>query len=125
MFWKGRGMFSKKIEYGYIIIQELKETNELNTKLGKDILKNIQVPYNMGLGILSELSKSELIISTKGKNGGYYLKNKDITFFELFNSLEIVSKVRRNKYNNVSYRDKILKINLHFLNDLKNIKILD
>ncbi len=125
MFWKGRGMFSKKIEYGYIIIQELKETNELNTKLGKDILKNIQVPYNMGLGILSELSKSELIISTKGKNGGYYLKNKDITFFELFNSLEIVSKVRRNKYNDVSYKEKILKINLHFLNDLKNIKILD
>lgn len=118
-------MFSKKIEYGYIIIQELKETNELNTKFGKDILKNIQVPYNMGLGILSELSKSELIISTKGKNGGYYLKNKDITFFELFNSLEVVSKVKRNKYNDVSYKEKILKINLHFLNDLKNIKILD
>lgn len=118
-------MFSKKIEYGYIIIQELKDTNELNTKLGKDILKNIQVPYNMGLGILSELSKNDIIISTKGKNGGYYLKNKNITFFELFNSLEIISKVKRNKYNNTSYKEKILKINSYFLNELKTIKILD
>ncbi len=118
-------MFTKKMEYGYMIIKELRETTIDETRVGKDILKNIDVPYNMGLGILSELSKKKVIISNKGKNKGYYLKNKEMTLYELFNSLEKIDELKIDGYKDKTYREKILVMNEYFLKKLKSMKILD
>ena len=118
-------MFSKKMEYGYMIIQELKETAVDKTIVCKDILKNIDVPYNMGLVILSELSRKKIIISSRGKNKGYYLKDKEMTLLELFESLENATKIEEDDYKDDGYKEKIKLMNNYFLKELKNMKIID
>ena len=69
-------MLTKKVEYGYMILRKLYGSNETNLMSGKEILESIDVPYSMGLSILTQLSKNGLIESFKGKTGGFCLKKK-------------------------------------------------
>ncbi|MGL5459966.1 MAG: Rrf2 family transcriptional regulator [Cetobacterium sp.] len=120
-------MFSKKMEYGYIILKKLELIKEGEFKLGKDVLKNTNIPYNMGLSILTELSNSGLIVSNKGKNGGFYKSKKQISFLDLFIALEanqknintLVGKTSENE----EYCKKVQKIGKVLLEKLARVEV--
>lgn len=114
-------MFTKKFEYAFILLKELKITNEKKTILGKDILEKLNIPKSMGASILTELSNAGLILGKKGKQGGYYIAKKDITFYDLFFAIEEVNvKVI---YHNHEYSEIMIKLSKQILNSLKEIKI--
>lgn len=114
-------MFSKKLEYGYLIVKALKNTSEITLKSGKEIVEETKVPYNMGLTILTELSTGKLIKSVKGKNGGFYRDKREITLLDLFKVLE--NKKNIDEFKNNEYKQKILKIGVYILEKMKEIKV--
>lgn len=119
-------MFSKKMEYGYIILKKLAVNGKI--KLGKEILEDTKVPYNMGLSILTELSNAGLIISVKGKNGGFFLAKEKIFFLDLFIALEANQKnvtllLGNEKNENKEYNKKIQIIGSVLLNELAKMEI--
>lgn len=120
-------MLTKKIEYGYIILKKLKDTNETLLMSGKEILNNSNIPYSMGLSILTNLSQGKLIFSNKGKNGGFYLnQEKKITFLDLFVVLEykLSQQIdKRNIYIDDDYELLTTKLGNIVLEEMKNIKI--
>lgn len=121
-------MFSKKMEYGYIILKKLKNTTDNKVLSGKEILENTQIPYNMGLSILTELSSAGLLISTKGKNGGFILHKETVYLLDLFIALEAnkknisVSQLDRVQ-SNKEYHKKLQKIGAVILNELAKTQI--
>lgn len=115
-------MFSKKLEYGYLIMKTLKNTNKFNMMSGRDVLSKIKVPANMGLGILSQLANGGVINSVKGKNGGFYREKKEITLFQLFYILE-ANKINIKDYLDTEYQKEILDIGLLVLEKMKTIKV--
>lgn len=116
-------MFSKKLEYGYVILKLLKNTNEINKISGKDIIQEGNIPPNMGLSILSELSRGGLIKSLKGKNGGFYReKSREITLFELFQVLENQGKQMKPFFNE-EFRNDVVYIGAMVMQEMANIKI--
>lgn len=61
---------------------------------GKDIIKNCSIPEKLGLKILTKLSTSKILLSTKGIHGGFKLGKKpaDISLFDvisIFDQIEI------------------------------------
>lgn len=121
-------MFSKKMEYGYIILKKLEKITNNELLSGKEILNNTKIPYNMGLGILTELSNAGLIISIKGKNGGFLLSKEKINLLDLFIALESnqknINTLQLNKsQNNEEYDKKIQKIGSILLNELAKTEI--
>ncbi len=111
------------MEYGYIILKKLYKTNKENTKFGREILKDSGIPYNMGLGILTELSNSGLIISLKGKTGGFYIAKSNITFLELFIALENNMKGQNYPFIDQEYKNKICNVGKIILCELEKTKI--
>ncbi|MGL4510275.1 Rrf2 family transcriptional regulator [Cetobacterium sp.] len=120
-------MFSKKMEYGYIILKKLETTSREKTKLGKEILEDTKVPHSMGLSILTELSNAGLIISTKGKNGGFFLAKEKIYFLDLFVALETNQKNKSILQNKVKedeeYDRKVKRIGKILLDALGRVQI--
>lgn len=120
-------MLTKKIEYGYIILKRLSKNNDKILLTGKEILIDSKVPYNMGLGILTQLVKNGLIESIKGKNGGFYLKeNTKITMLDLFLALEKeeLKSSLNEEYKDQSYKEITLRIGNILLRELKKIEII-
>lgn len=120
-------MLTKKIEYGYIILKRLSENNEQKLLSGKEILINSKVPYNMGLGLLTQLVKNGLIGSLKGKNGGFYLKEDNkITMLDLFLALEKeeFKSSLNEEYKDQSYKEITLRIGNILLRELQKIEII-
>ncbi len=120
-------MLTKKIEYGYIILKRLSENNDKKLLTGKEILLDSKVPYNMGLGILTQLVKNGFIESIKGKNGGFYLKeNTKITMLDLFLALEKeeLKSSLNEEYKDQSYKEITLRIGNVLLRELKKIEII-
>lgn len=119
-------MLTKKVEYGYVILRKLYGSNETNLMSGKEILESIDVPYNMGLSILTQLSKNGLIESFKGKTGGFCLKKSKITMLELFLAMEkdlFDSAINKN-YIDSNYRDITLKIGNSLLMELEKVNVI-
>lgn len=121
-------MFSKKMEYGYIILKKLEKITNNELLSGKEILEDTKIPYNMGLGILTELSNAGLIISLKGKNGGFILSKEKIYLLDLFIALETNQKnmnilKSNNNQGDEEYTQKIQKIGTIILNELAKTQI--
>lgn len=120
-------VFSKKMEYGYIILKKLETTSREKIKLGKEILEDTKVPHSMGLSILTELSNAGLIISTKGKNGGFFLAKEKIYFLDLFVALETNQKNKSILQNKVKedeeYDRKVKRIGKILLDALGRVQI--
>ncbi|MGL5277755.1 MAG: RrF2 family transcriptional regulator [Cetobacterium sp.] len=120
-------MFSKKMEYGHIILKKLADRSYNKMLSGKEILEDTKVPYNMGLGILSELSRAGLVNSVKGKNGGFILSKEKISLLDLFCALEAnknMSVLELNKVNGGStYDKKIQNIGKIVLSELAKTEI--
>lgn len=119
-------MLTKKVEYGYMILRKLYGSSETNLMSGKEVLEPINVPYNMGLSILTQLSKNGLIESFKGKTGGFYLKKNKITMLELFLAMEkdLFDSAINTNYIDLNYRDIILKIGNSLLKELQKVNVI-
>lgn len=69
-------MFSKACEYGIRAVIYLWSQNKDGKKLGvKDICKEIDAPEYFTAKVLQSLAKKEVISSSKGPNGGFYISN--------------------------------------------------
>lgn len=115
-------MFSKKLEYGYIIMKTLKYTDKFNMMSGREIISRSQIPLNMGLSILSELANGNLIHSVKGKKGGFYRDNNEVTLYQLFFVLEN-ENFNSKGYLDINYQKDIFSIALVVLKKMNEIKI--
>lgn len=119
-------MLTKKVEYGYIILQKLKKLKKDELKSGKEILDKSEIPYNMGLGILTILVKKGLVISRKGKTGGFYLNlDTELNMLDLFLALEgdVFENNLDEKFIDMDYQKIVFKLGQELLVNLKNIKI--
>lgn len=78
-------MFSKACEYGMRATIYIVANCKDGRKIGiKDICKSIGAPEHFTAKILQELSKRNIISSTKGPNGGFYVEeNKEITLVDV------------------------------------------
>lgn len=79
-------MFSKSCEYGirasiYVAKQSLKDRKVSQTK----IAKSIDSPVAFTAKILQKLTKRNVLRSTKGPNGGFFLDPKDLDDVKLWN----------------------------------------
>jgi Rrf2 family iron-sulfur cluster assembly transcriptional regulator len=79
-------MFSKSCEYGirasiYIAKQSLKDRKVNQT----EIANSIGSPVAFTAKILQKLTKTNIIRSTKGPNGGFFLEQKDLDEVKLWN----------------------------------------
>ncbi len=81
---------STKGNYGLLAMVALSKNYNKNLLQIKDISDEYNIPKNYLEQILVILKKKSLLSSKRGYNGGYQLnKNpKDITVFEILNSLE-------------------------------------
>lgn len=67
-------MFSKACEYGIRAVIYIWSQNKRGIKLGvKDICKEIDAPEYFTAKILQSLAKQNLVSSTKGPHGGFYI----------------------------------------------------
>lgn len=72
-------MFSKACKYGIRAVLFLALHTSEQVKIGVvDIAKALNVPQHFLAKILQQLSKSNLISSTKGPNGGFYLNEENL-----------------------------------------------
>jgi DNA-binding IscR family transcriptional regulator len=112
-------LFTKKLEYGYILLKAMKDCTRENPKMGKDIISELDIPQKMAKNILTILSNHELIATTRGEKRGYYINKKNITLYDLFLALEGEQKIKI-KYNDHEYENLIKDMGLIFFNILKN-----
>jgi Rrf2 family iron-sulfur cluster assembly transcriptional regulator len=77
-------MFSKTCEYAIRATIYIAEQSSLNKRVGiKDIAKAIDSPEAFIAKILQQLSKDQIIDSTKGPNGGFSIDKKILTTLKL------------------------------------------
>lgn len=71
-------MFSKACKYAIRAVLYLAVNTDAEQKLGaKEIAEALDVPKSFLAKILQQLSKHQLISSTKGSGGGFYLSEAD------------------------------------------------
>lgn len=72
-------MLSKSCQYGIRAVLYLAaHTNEENKVGVKELASDIQVPVHFLAKILQDLSRKDIISSTKGPNGGFYMTEKNL-----------------------------------------------
>lgn len=72
-------MFSKSCKYGIRATLYLAVNTKDGKKIGvKEIAKKLNVPKHFLAKILQELSRHNLISSTKGPKGGFYLNDENL-----------------------------------------------
>ena len=70
--------FSKSCQYGIRAVLYLAVYSSLDKRLGvAEISENLEVPKHFLAKILQQLAKANLISSTKGPTGGFYLDKKN------------------------------------------------
>ena len=71
-------MFSKSCKYAIRAVLYLAINTHEEKKMGvEDLAKALNLPKHFLGKILQQLAKSRVISSTKGRNGGFYLNEKD------------------------------------------------
>lgn len=87
-------MLSKSCIYALRSIVFLAHNASVNSKIGiKEIAKELELPVHYSGKILQQLTKSKIIQSVKGPNGGFYLNEKSqevklITVIEVIDGLD-------------------------------------
>ncbi len=76
--------FNKTTEYAFRILSYM-ATDESRLYSVDEIFKKQQIPYRYLRKLMTNLTKSELIISIQGKNGGYKISRKpeDISLLDI------------------------------------------
>lgn len=71
-------MFSKSCQYGIRAVLYLGVHSTMEKRLGvTEIAENLEVPKHFLAKILQQLAKGNLLSSTKGPSGGFYLNKKN------------------------------------------------
>jgi len=84
-------MFSKTCKYAIRAVLYLAIYTDETKKLGvEQIAEGLGVPKHFLAKILQELTRKKLASSTKGRNGGFYLtdKNKEASLLPVIQSIE-------------------------------------
>lgn len=91
-------LFSKRCEYGIRAAVYIASQSDGESKIGiRDICDNIEAPQHFTAKILQILTKSNLICSKKGMNGGFYmteaqLQNPLMNIVKALDGVEILTK---------------------------------
>ena len=80
--------FSKTTEYA-LRIMSLMAKDESKLYRANDIYENLQIPFRYLRKLLTILSKSGLLISVQGKNGGYRISKNlnEISLLDILNTM--------------------------------------
>ena len=120
-------MFSKQLEYSYLMYMYLKENPERYI-FSDDIIGKTNVPKRWGRILLGNMVSRGLIISKKSK--GFMFTERDITFWEFYVLTEENLKSRCEEVNqNIigknekKYQNILLKIGIKVQTEMMNIKI--
>ena len=83
-------MFSKACEYGIRAVIFIVAKGRHGRKVGiKDICSEIGAPEHFTAKILQNLSRQELINSTKGPNGGFFIdENKNLRLIDIVRAID-------------------------------------
>ena len=83
-------MFSKACEYGIRAVIFIVARSRDGKKVGiKDICREIEAPEHFTAKILQNLSRLELISSTKGPNGGFFIEeDKDLRLIDIVRAID-------------------------------------
>ncbi len=69
-------MFSKSCEYGIRAVLFLSTNSDEEHKLGvSEMAEKLKIPKHFLAKILQQLSRNNLVSSTKGPNGGFYMSD--------------------------------------------------
>lgn len=114
-------MFTKKLEYAYILLKALKNSTLENPLLGKDIIEKLNIPRSMAAGILTELSNARLVMGKKGKLGGYYISRENISLYDIF--LAVEGDNVKLTFHDHDYRAIMFQLSHKVLKEMQNIII--
>ena len=80
--------FSKKVDYGLILLSKLREEGEAAS--AREIAKRYNLPQSMVANILKSLATSGILTSTRGAQGGYEMARqaKEISLADVVEALE-------------------------------------
>lgn len=83
-------MFSKACEYGIRAVIYIVAKSKDGKKVGiKDICREINAPEHFTAKILQNLSRMEIINSTKGPSGGFFIEEgRDIKLIEIVRAID-------------------------------------
>lgn len=84
-------MFSKTCKYAIRAVLHLAAHSSKDQKIGtKKLAENLEVPYHFLGKILQELSRHQLISSSKGPSGGFYLspENRQTSLIEIIEAID-------------------------------------
>lgn len=66
----------------------IKAINEKNGHTRPSLMEALNLSDNTAHYILKKLSKSDIVTGQKGRHGGYELKNKNVTFFDVLKAFD-------------------------------------
>jgi len=80
--------FSKKVDYGLILLSKLR--NEPEAASAREIAERYNLPHPMVANILKQLTAAGILASTRGAQGGYELAHNpaDISLADVVRALE-------------------------------------
>ena len=120
-------MFSKQLEYSYLMYMYLKE-NPTRYVFADEIIEKTNVPNRWGRILLGNLANKKIIISKKGK--GFSSCECDISFWKFYAAVEDSSKLEKNLNNpkitsdiEKKYQNILLGIGIKVQYEMMNIKI--
>lgn len=120
-------MFSKQLEYSYLMYEYIKENVE-DYISGEKIIEGTMVPKRWGRVLLSNMASKKIINSTKGK--GFSIATKRLTFWQFYMLVEESTKIQEmdlyKKFKNENekkYNDILLKIGVKVQQEMESIEI--
>lgn len=120
-------MFSKQLEYSYLMYMYLKQ-NPARYILADEIIEKVSVPNRWGRLLLWNLANKKIIVSKKGR--GFSSYEYDITFWEFYTAVENSSKIESDLYNQTlnndiekKYQSILYGIGIKVQDKMMNIKI--
>lgn len=77
-------------QYAIRVLSYMAKDNEVNFYQAKDISDTLDIPYKYLTRIMSQLVSADLIVSTRGRVGGYSLAKEpeDIKIVEILNAVK-------------------------------------
>lgn len=120
-------MFSKQLEYSYLMYMYLKENPERYI-FSDDIIGKTKVPKRWGRMLLGNMVSKGLITSKKCK--GFMFIEKDISLWDFYVLVEESLKNPKEEFNQdlmgkneKKYQDMLLEIGIKVQKEMRNIKI--
>ena len=116
-------MINKESEYSLLIIDYLAKFPKDKIIGSKEISNNLNISLNITLKLLRTLVNQNIIKSFRGKDGGYTLIKKNISYYEIIEIIQGKIFKDDKKYNSSIVLENLLKINELYIKKLYDTKI--